>query len=76
MLNLYGAYPTPFIWRKVIKAILYEHPKERVRLARDMQYIPVEVVLALGGGSYEARAQRILQMWNVSDHDQKGLVTV
>lgn len=75
MFDEFGAYPTPFNWRKVIKAILYEHPEERVQLALALQYIPIEVVLALGGGGYEAQAQRILQMWHVSDSDQKSLLS-
>ncbi len=44
-----GNYPTPFNWHKTISAILYRIPEERVQLAAALQYIPIEVVLALGG---------------------------
>ncbi|GAB3909239.1 hypothetical protein GCM10028803_46480 [Larkinella knui] len=70
-----GSYPTPFNWREAISNILYTIPEERVRLASALQYIPIEIVLALGGGSYEGHSQRIMQMWNVSDVDQKALLT-
>ncbi len=70
-----GNYPTPFNWHKTISAILYRIPEERVQLAAALQYIPIEVVLALGGGSYEGHEQRVLQLWHVSDQDQKDLLT-
>ncbi len=64
--NHYGTYPTPFIWREVIRKILYEYPEERVNLALVLQYLPVRIVLALDGGKFDPRRQRVLQMWNVS----------
>ncbi len=55
-----GSFPTPFNWREAISEILYSYPAERIRLARALQYLPIQVVLALGGGSYNSRSQRIL----------------
>ncbi|GAB3776627.1 hypothetical protein GCM10028818_22620 [Spirosoma horti] len=75
LLHEYGPYPTPFNWRHVIKNILYEYPDERVRLALALQYIPIEIVLALGGGGLDARAQRILQMWSVRDQELRKLLS-
>ncbi len=69
----YGGYPTPYNWRISIGKILYAHPGERVRLAIALQYLPIQIILALGGGGYDAAAQRILQMWT-TNHEDKVLL--
>jgi hypothetical protein len=90
LLKNHGEYPTPFNWREAIMAILYRYPEERVRLASALQYMPIQVVLALGcdsyktwsqqilqmwkSDSYEARSQRILQMSKMEDHDPQNLL--
>jgi len=60
-----GDYPTPFKWRQFICAILYEYPDERVELATAMEYLPIQIVLALGAGNLSAYQQRILQVWKM-----------
>ena len=74
MLESCGRYPTPFNWRGVISTILYKNPNERVQLAHALQYLPVQIILAAGAGSYDARSQRIFQMWDVSDDDKRELL--
>ncbi|MEO6812520.1 MAG: patatin-like phospholipase family protein, partial [Ginsengibacter sp.] len=70
----YGGYPTPYNWRMSVGKILYEHPNERLRLATVLQYLPIQVLLALGGGGYDADEQRILQMWGTSNEDKAALL--
>jgi hypothetical protein len=63
----YGLYPTPYNWREAISRILYSYPEERLKLASALQYMPIQVILALGAGTFKARTQRILQMWGITD---------
>jgi|SRR6185437_2618145 len=72
--DLCGGYPTPFAWRTVIEKILYQNPGERVRLATILQYLPIQIILALGGGGYGADEQRILQMWTTNAEDKAALL--
>ncbi len=72
--ELYGGYPTPYNWRIVLSRILYENPGERVILATILQYLPIQIILALGGGGYDAGEQRILQMWGADDTDKNALL--
>ncbi|MEJ7681444.1 MAG: hypothetical protein WKG06_27055 [Segetibacter sp.] len=44
-----GSFPTPHSWREAVSEILYKDCKERVKLAKVLQYLPIQVVLALGG---------------------------
>lgn len=74
MLEPFGRYPTPFDWREVISTILYRYPDERLHLARALQYLPMQIILALGGGSCDAKSQRIFQMWEISDDDKRELL--
>lgn len=70
-----GIYPTPYNWRLVIEKILYENADQRTSLAFVLQYLPIQVILALGGTAYDAHKQRILQMWNVDEEDRKALLS-
>ena len=70
----YGGYPTPYNWRIVLSRILYEHPGERVQLAIALEYLPIQIILALGGGGYDVGEQRILQMWGANDNHKKALL--
>ncbi|MDJ1495039.1 patatin-like phospholipase family protein [Cytophagaceae bacterium DM2B3-1] len=65
LLDYHSAFPTPYNWRNTITQILYTYPKKRVSLAKALQYLPIQIVLAMGGGNYEAWEQRIFQMWRV-----------
>ncbi|MEO8852665.1 MAG: patatin-like phospholipase family protein, partial [Ginsengibacter sp.] len=71
----YGRYPTPYNWRMVIEAILYEKSWQCLSLATAIEYLPIQIILALGGGVYDAGEQRILQMWGTSNDDKAVLLT-
>jgi hypothetical protein len=71
-----GNYPTPFMWRETICKILYAFPNERVELAKALQYLPVQIVLALGAGNYTAYRQRILQSWNMKEEQKLKLLDI
>ncbi len=72
--HINGNYPTPFMWREAISKILYAFPEERVALAKALQYLPMQVVLALRAGSFSAYRQRILQCWNMEETQQSALL--
>lgn len=67
--------PTPDEWRKVIRELLYSKPQELVNLATALQYLPVEIILALGGGEYTAYQQRILHLWKLKESDKAMLLS-
>ncbi len=74
-----GDIPTPYEWREIISNILYALPvldenlnqeekiSEKLILAKILHYLPIQVVLAMGGGSKSAEEQRVLQQWGVND---------
>lgn len=70
----YGGYPTPYQWRIAIEKILYENAAERVFLAKGLEYLPIQIILALGGGSANAHEQRILQMWSTTSDERTALL--
>lgn len=76
MLAECGKYPTPFHWREAISSILYNDRDERVRLATALQYLPIQIVLALGGGNKKPQEQRILQLWKVSGQEKNKLLNL
>ena len=67
--------PAPYNWREAISEILYKDSSECEKLASVLQYLPIQVVLALGGGSYDAKQQRILQVWKMDAKDKEALLT-
>src|SRR4051812_23847436 len=62
-LNLGDGFPTPYEWRNAISEVLYNDRDQRVTLAIQLQYLPVQIILALGGGTYSTHRQRIFQVW-------------
>lgn len=61
----YGTvYSPPHEWRVVIRGVLYAMPEERVKISSSMQYLPIQVILALGGKKSELYHQRIYQVWD------------
>ncbi|MEO6820880.1 MAG: patatin-like phospholipase family protein [Ginsengibacter sp.] len=70
----YGGFPTPYNWRIIITKILYDNSAERLSLAKALEYLPIQIILALGGGGLDVVAQRILQMWGTSNDDKKALL--
>jgi hypothetical protein len=57
---------TPYQWRKSIRRILYAKPAERATLARILHYMPIQVILCLGGRSSNSYKQRVYQVWEPS----------
>ncbi len=68
-------FPTPYEWRKAISEVLYNNRDQRVTLATHLQYLPIQIILALGGGSYSTHRQRIFQVWKMGLDDQDALMT-
>lgn len=61
-------YPSPCQWRDAIRNILYL-TDDRLELANALHYLPIQIVLALGGGNSSAYTQRLYQVgfddaWN------------
>jgi hypothetical protein len=63
-------FPAPEQWREAIRTILYAHKNERILLANALQYLPVQIALTAEKVSeMNAKEQRLLQIWNVSDEN-------
>lgn len=58
-----GTFSSPYSWRESIEQILYADGQMRISLAKAVEHIPIQVVLALGGAKYDAPQQRLLQWW-------------
>ncbi len=72
-----GSFPTPYSWRQAIVELLYNDScKECLPLAEKLQYLPLQVVLAVGGGVLSAHKQRILQSWKMDLDVQEDLLTI
>ena len=75
-----GSLPTPYNWRDAISNLLYTKSEgsaqleEPAQLARILQYLPIQVVLALGGGSYDVQEQRLMQLWEANPRDIERLL--
>ncbi|HTE26965.1 patatin-like phospholipase family protein [Flavitalea sp.] len=74
MQEINGNYPSPFMWREAISKILYADADQRVELAKALEYLPMQVVLALGAGRYTAYRERILQSWDMKPEVQATLL--
>jgi hypothetical protein len=72
--DLYKGFPTPYNWKATIEKLLYDYPGERVTLAIALQYLPIQIILGLGGGDYGAAEQRIVQMWHPSSENKNHLL--
>lgn len=62
--------PTPNDWRTAISNLLYKEPKQRTALSKALHYLPLQIVLAIGGSEYDARGQRVMQSWYFWDKDE------
>jgi len=60
--DLSDANLIPHFWRKKIKDILYKEKSSRESLSEAIGYCPIQVILALGGGIYEVKEQKIFQV--------------
>jgi hypothetical protein len=72
---LCGSFPTAYSWRDAICDTLYAKPAERIAIATALEYLPIQVVLALGAGKCDVREQRLFQMWKVNDKDEEKLLS-
>lgn len=55
--------PTPDEWRQAISKVLYKKNEQRIVVAREISYLPIQLVLAAGGDKDDVLPQRILQEW-------------
>ena len=69
-------FPGPEQWRKVIRTVLYTHKGERLKLADALQYLPIQIVLTAENvaATLDAKEQRLLQIWNVSNAVELGKI--
>ena len=65
----------PEQWRNSISGLLYRQPGKRTELAALLHYLPLQVILALGGGKYKAKIQRILQEWQTPEDELKAILS-
>ena len=67
--------PSPEQWRNKFCRLLYLVPRERSRLAKAINYLPMYVVLAAGAGSKCVLTQRMMQEWHVEDAELEVILT-
>ncbi len=68
LLDTAGTLPTPQSWRTSLSTVLYADRQNRVSIAAALEYIPIPVVLAIGGRAWNVREQRVMQIW-AADND-------
>jgi hypothetical protein len=54
---------TSYQWRCFFREILYQRPEERLHLASILHYMPIQVILCLGGKVSNSFTQRVYQVW-------------
>ena len=59
-------YSTPYKWRESIRFVLYEFSDERETLVKILHYIPIQIVLGLGGGVLSSYDQHLYQVWDTN----------
>ena len=60
-------FSSSYEWRQCIREILYADKEQRIVLADVLQYMPIQIILCLGGKNFDFRKQRILQIWKPDD---------
>ncbi|PRY09835.1 patatin-like phospholipase [Pontibacter ummariensis] len=68
-------FPAPHQWREAIRSLLYNQPKDRVGFTYAIEYLPLLIILAMGGGDYTAKQQRILQEWWLFKGRERSVLT-
>ncbi|WP_426667928.1 patatin-like phospholipase family protein [Mucilaginibacter sp. McL0603] len=58
-------YCTPYQWRTIIRGILYTKPHSRLALVKALHYMPVQIILCLGGKKLDQSEQRLYQSWGI-----------
>src|SRR6202012_4914926 len=58
-------YCTPYQWRNIIREILYTKPASRLTLVKALHYMPVQIILCLGGKKLDQSEQRLYQSWGI-----------
>ncbi|MDP9081873.1 MAG: patatin-like phospholipase family protein [Bacteroidota bacterium] len=72
-------FSSPYFWRQLIRDILYTNPAERTHLVIILQYMPVQIILALAPKRTGTYRLRLYQVYNprleslLSKHDQHAL---
>jgi|GEM_PF-1247661 len=63
-------FQPPFQWRQQIRHVLYKTPQERLVLAETLNYMPVQVILALFGKDHPSD---LIRLYQVYDFDKNTL---
>src|SRR5687767_8589510 len=58
-----GAFSPPHRWQEAVSKLVYARTDQRLSLAEAVEYLPIHLVLALGGSNYEVHEQRLAQWW-------------
>ena len=67
--------PSEERWRTKLNRLLYERAEQRLPLAAKLQYLPIEIVLAVGGYRAGSLLQRLLQEYKTSEAELKEIVS-
>ena len=70
--GIFGVFEPPIIWRNAISDLIYDNSDKRVELAQEIEYLPIHIVLALNGTTFDASQQRVLQWWMPEDHGENS----
>ncbi|MGZ3944667.1 MAG: patatin-like phospholipase family protein [Mucilaginibacter sp.] len=62
-----GINSSPYEWREGIRYILFADTEQRLKLVEELHYMPLQIVLALGGGKLCSYDQRLYQVWDPDD---------
>jgi hypothetical protein len=66
------AYPSPNEWREAIRNVLFRNAS-RFSLVEALEYVPIQIILALGGGQKYGYIQRIYQIGKNDNWTKKYL---
>jgi len=58
-----GLFSSSYEWRQCIRKILYADKDQRFILSGHLQFMPIQIILSLGGKVLSFEKQRILQVW-------------
>lgn len=56
-------HSSPYQWRRIIRSILYRFPEKRIEFVCVLHYMPIQIILSLGGKGLSAYRQRLYQIY-------------
>ncbi|MGF7037380.1 patatin-like phospholipase family protein [Mucilaginibacter lappiensis] len=54
---------SPYFWRVCFRYMLYQNPEIRIEFAKSLEYIPLLILLAVGGKGKKPYKKRLYQVW-------------